>query len=40
MATPRPRPARQLRNTVLKSVFSLPPAREKPAFQLAELNAR
>jgi 2-polyprenyl-6-methoxyphenol hydroxylase-like FAD-dependent oxidoreductase len=40
MATLRPRPARLLRNTVLKTVFSLPPMREKLAYQLAELNAR
>ncbi|GLY40650.1 pentachlorophenol monooxygenase [Amycolatopsis sp. NBRC 101858] len=40
MATLRPRPARLLRNTVLKTVFSLPQAREKLAYQLAELNAR
>ncbi len=28
------------RNTVMRTVFSLPPAREKLAFQLAELAAR
>ena len=40
MATLRPRPARLLRNTVLKTVFSLPQARAKLAYQLAELAAR
>ncbi|MGK3207086.1 FAD-dependent monooxygenase [Amycolatopsis sp. MEPSY49] len=40
MATLRPRPARLLRNTVLKTVFSLPPMRAKLAYQLAELAAR
>ncbi|MEU0791608.1 FAD-dependent monooxygenase [Amycolatopsis sp. NPDC005961] len=40
MATLRPRPARLLRNTVLKTVFSLPPMREKLAYQLSELAAR
>jgi 2-polyprenyl-6-methoxyphenol hydroxylase-like FAD-dependent oxidoreductase len=40
MATLRPRPARLLRNTVMKTVFSLPPMREKLAYQLAELAAR
>ena len=40
MATLRPRPARLLRNTVLKAVFSLPPMRAKLAYRLAELAAR
>ncbi|MEV6441501.1 FAD-dependent monooxygenase [Amycolatopsis sp. NPDC051716] len=40
MATLRPRPARLLRNTVLKAAFSLPPVRAKLAYQLAELAAR
>ncbi|MCR6483825.1 FAD-dependent monooxygenase [Amycolatopsis sp. OK19-0408] len=40
MATLRPRPARVLRNTIMKTVFSLPPARHKLAYQLAELAAR
>lgn len=40
MATLRPRPARLLRNTVLKAVFSLPPMRAKLAYQLSELAAR
>jgi 2-polyprenyl-6-methoxyphenol hydroxylase-like FAD-dependent oxidoreductase len=40
MATLRPRPARLLRNTVMRAVFSLPPVRAKLAYQLAELAAR
>jgi 2-polyprenyl-6-methoxyphenol hydroxylase-like FAD-dependent oxidoreductase len=40
MATLRPRPARLLRNTVMKAAFSLPPVRAKLAYQLAELAAR
>ncbi|WP_326950416.1 FAD-dependent monooxygenase [Amycolatopsis sp. NBC_01307] len=40
MATLRPRPARLLRNTVLKLAFGLPPVRAKMAYQLAELAAR
>ncbi|MFI5585552.1 FAD-dependent monooxygenase [Amycolatopsis sp. NPDC051758] len=40
MATLRPRPARVLRNTVMKAAFSLPPVRAKLAYQLAELAAR
>ncbi|WP_328456260.1 MULTISPECIES: FAD-dependent oxidoreductase [unclassified Amycolatopsis] len=40
MATLRPRPARLLRNTVLKLAFGLPPVRSKMAYQLAELAAR
>jgi 2-polyprenyl-6-methoxyphenol hydroxylase-like FAD-dependent oxidoreductase len=40
MATLRPRPARLLRNTVMKLAFGLPPVRAKMAYQLAELAAR
>jgi 2-polyprenyl-6-methoxyphenol hydroxylase-like FAD-dependent oxidoreductase len=40
MATLRPRPARLVRNTVLKLAFGLPPVRAKLAYQLAELAAR
>ncbi|WP_410674019.1 FAD-dependent oxidoreductase [Amycolatopsis sp. cmx-4-68] len=40
MATLRPRPARMVRNAVLKAALSLPPVRAKLAYQLAELAAR
>jgi 2-polyprenyl-6-methoxyphenol hydroxylase-like FAD-dependent oxidoreductase len=40
MATLRPRPARLVRNAVMKVALSLPPVRAKLAYQLAELAAR
>jgi 2-polyprenyl-6-methoxyphenol hydroxylase-like FAD-dependent oxidoreductase len=40
MATLRPRPARLVRNAVMKVALSLPPVRAKLAYRLAELAAR